>query len=212
MKSFPDIVAKALSVIFYPLFVPAYGVALFCYAHSVQVAPLAPAWVLIAVLGTLVLTCLLPVSAIGLMIRRGDVSDMQITNARERTIPFLYTVTGFGFWCYLMIAILQAPVYLAYIAVGATIAIALVAVINLRWKISAHLTGFGGLTGGIFSYCLGIGVMPAWSAILGLFALALAIMYARLHLDAHTPAQVCAGWLLGLVCTFIPYCIYTYVA
>lgn len=212
MNKIPDIAAKALSVLLYPLFVPTYGVALFCYAYSIQVIPLAPVWILIAILGTLLLTCILPVTAIWILMRRGEVTDMQIENAKERTMPFIYTVMGFAFWCYLMTAVLQAPVYIAYVAVGATCAIALVAVINHWWKISAHLTGFGGLTGGLMSYCLGIGAIPTWGTLTAWFVAALLLMYARLHLKAHTPAQVCAGWLLGLACTFLPYCIYCYAA
>jgi len=210
LKRAIDIVSKALSILFYPLFVPTYGVALFCYAYSLHVMPLVWVWVFVAILGTLVLTCILPITAIWILMKRGGVKDLQIENARERTMPLLYTILGFFFWSYLVIGVLQAPRYIGFVAVGATTAIALVALINLEWKISAHLTGFGGLVGGLMSYCLGIGAIPTWGTITLWFGLSLALMYARLHLNAHTPAQVCAGWLLGLSCTFLPYCIYFY--
>ena len=211
MDKIVDIIAKVLSVILYPLFVPTYGVALFCYAYSTHVIPLHWIWILIAILGTFIMTCVLPITAIWILMKQGKVADLQIENARERTMPFIYTILGFGFWNYLMIAVLHAPIFLSFISVGATCAILLVALINLRWKISAHLTGFGGLVGGLMCYCLGIGAVPTWGTILGWFALSLILMCARLRLNAHTPAQVCAGWLLGLSCTFLPYCIYSYV-
>ena len=206
------ITAKVLSVLLYPLFVPTYGVALFCYAYSQHVMPLAWIWIVVAVLGTLLLACLLPITAIWILMKRGEVSDLQIENARERTMPFIYTVIGFGFWSYLLIAILRAPLFISFVAVGATTAIAIVALINHRWKISAHLTGFGGLFGGLMTYCLGIGALPPWGTLSVWFLISLALMYARLHLQAHTPAQVCAGWLLGMACCFLPYCIYCYAA
>ena len=212
MNQWIDIIAKALSVLLYPLFVPTYGVALFCYAYSIHVAPLASLWILVAILGTLMLTCVLPITAIWILMKRGEVSDLQIENARERTMPFIDTIFGFACWSYLMIAILHAPLFLSFIAVGATTAISLVALINIRWKISAHLTGFGGLVGGLMSYCLGLGAIPTWGTITIWFVISLALMFARLRLNAHTPAQVCAGWLLGMSCTFLPYCIYNYVA
>ena len=59
MQRIADIAAQALSILLYPLFVPTYGVALFCYAFHTQVVPLPAVWVLIAVLGTLLLTCIL---------------------------------------------------------------------------------------------------------------------------------------------------------
>ena len=207
-----NIVSKALSVLLYPLFVPTYGVALFCYAYSTHVLPLPAIWTLVAILGTLLLTCILPITAIWILMRKGKVTDLQIENAGERTMPFVYTIMGFAFWCYLLISVLHAPLFLSFIAVGATMALGLVAFINLRWKISAHLTGFGGLLGGLMTYCLGICAVPTWGTMSLWFALSLALMYARLSLQAHTPAQVCAGWLLGMSCTFLPYCIFVYVA
>jgi len=210
MNRLLDIVAKALSILLYPLFVPTYGVALFCYAYSLHADTLPWVWTLIAILGTLLFTCILPVTSIWILMRRGQVSSMQIENARERTMPFLYTIVGFGFWCYLMINILQAPLFMGFITIGATVAIGLVALINRHWKISAHLTGFGGLFGGLMTYCLALGAIPTWGTFALWLSISLILMYARLRLNAHTPAQVCAGWLLGLACTFLPYCIYAY--
>ena len=211
MNSVADSIAKALSVLLYPLFVPTYGVALFCYAFHIHVLPLPVAWYLIAIIGTLLLTCVLPISAIGILIRRGKVKDLQIADARERTIPYLYTILGFGFWSYLMISVLHAPLYIGLVTVGATIGISLVAFINRWWKISAHLTAFGGLFGGLMSYCLGIGALPTWGTLCLWMSVTLLLMYARVRLNAHTPAQVCAGWLLGISCTFFPYLIASYV-
>ena len=205
-------ISKALSVILYPLFVPTYGIALFCYAYSTQVSPLANIWILIAIIGTLLLTGILPISAIWILIRHGMVSSLQIENSSERTMPYIYTICGFCFWCYLIIAVLKAPLYIALASIGATIAITLVAIINHWWKISAHLTGFGGLLGGLMSYCLGIGAIPTTWLLFVWFGLSLILMCARLRLNAHTPAQVATGWLLGIICTFMPYCIYSYAA
>ena len=207
-----DILAQIISVIFYPLFVPTYGIALFCSAYSMHVQPIAWVWAVIAIIGTLLLTCILPLSAIGIMMLKGKVKDMQIENSKERTIPYLYTKIVFGFWSYLMIAILHAPLYIGWVCIGATIAIALIAIINHFWKISAHLTGIGGLIGGLISYSLGIGAIPTWSMLCIWLAGSLVVMFARLRLNAHTGAQVSAGWLLGIISTAIPYCIASYVA
>ena len=207
-----DIIAKFISVVCYPLFIPTYGIALFCYAYSMHVQPLAFIWIVIAILGTLIMTCVLPFSAIGILMLRGKVKNMQIDNAKERTVPYLYSILGFGFWSYLMIGVLHAPRYIGLVTIGATVAIALVAIINHWWKISAHLTGIGGLFGGLLSYCLGIGAIPTWSTFCLWMIGSLVVMFARLRLNAHTGGQVAAGWLLGLLCTFLPFWIALYVA
>lgn len=210
MNRLLDIMAKTLSVLLYPLFVPTYGMIIFCVAFSAHVAPLPSVWTAIAVLGTLLLTCVIPVTAIWIMVRKGEIEDMQIENPEQRTIPYLYAALGFCFWCYLVFSVLKAPVFLSFIAAGATAAIALVALINRGWKISAHLTGMGGLTGGLITYCLGIGAIPTGMTLVLWLALSWLLMMARIRLNAHTPAQVSAGWLLGITCTFLPYCIYSY--
>lgn len=204
MRSFADIAAKALSTLLYPLFVPTYGVALFCYALTERTQALPLVWSAVAVIGTFILTCILPVTSIWILIRQGKVKDLEIADAGERTMPYIYTLLGFGFWSYLMISILHAPLFLGLVTVGAAVAIGLIAFINRRWKISAHLTGMGGLFGGFMSYCLGVGIFPGWGMISLWLCITLALMYARVHLNAHTPAQVCAGWLLGIACTFLP--------
>lgn len=211
MNLIANIVAQALSILLYPLFIPTYGVALFCYAFSIHVLPLPWVWSLVAVIGTFLFTCILPLSAIGIMIRRGKVKDLEIAEASQRTMPYAYTAVSFAFWCYLLISILKVPVYIAYVAVGATVAIGLIALINRYWKISAHLTALGGLFGGMMAYCLGIGAIPTRGTLALWLALSLLLMFARVRLDAHTPAQVCTGWLMGISCTFIPYCIAHYV-
>ena len=211
MRRLLDIVAQSLSIGLYPLFVPTYGIALFCYAYASRVVSMPALWVIVAIVGTFLLTCLLPATAIWLLIRQGRVSSMQIYNAQERKMPYLYATIGFGFWSYLLIAILHVPIYIGLVAIGATVAIGIVSLINRRWKISAHLTGFGGLIGGLMSYCLGVGLFPAWPMLLLWLGITWLLMGARLYLNAHTPAQVAAGWLLGLSCTFIPYALLTYV-
>ena len=205
------IVAKTLSILLHPLFIPTYGIALFCYA-IMRLTPMPLVWSLVQIIGTLMLTCILPITAIWILIRRGVVTDLQMEDGGERTMPYIYSAVSFCFWSYLMASILHAPLFLSFIAIGATVAITLVAVINHWWKISAHLTGLGGLVGGIFCYCLGIGAIPTWSTIGIWLALSLLLMYSRLYLNAHTPAQVSAGWLTGFACTFLPYCIYSYAA
>ena len=194
-----------MSVVLYPLFVPTYGIALFCYAMSHRIAAMPIIWTVLVIMGTFLLTCVIPISAIWLMVKAGKVSSMQIEDSSERTIPYIYSAVGFGCWAYLLIVILHTPTHIGLVAVGGTVAIGLVALINRVWKISAHLTGFGGLVGGWFSFCLGSGIIPTWGAVMTWFIITLSLMYARLYLQAHTSGQVIAGWLLGIVCTSLPY-------
>jgi membrane-associated phospholipid phosphatase len=138
------------------------------------------------------------------------VVDLYITNPAERTVPYLYTAVGFGFWCYLLTSVLRAPIFIDVVAIGATLALIGLLLINRRWKISAHLTGMGGLVGGVMSHSLATQQTMLWLPLV-LMVLSLLLMYARIYLRAHDPLQVIAGFLFGLGMTFIPNMIISYV-
>ena len=147
--------AQGLSYVLYPLFIPTYGMVLFCATMvplSGDQLPLS-AW-LVSVGTTFILTALIPITAIMIRVRRGKVTDLYITDPAQRTVPYLYTSVGFGFWCYLLAKVLQAPLFIDLVAIGATLALIGVMLINRRWKISAHLTAMGGLVGGVMSHSL----------------------------------------------------------
>jgi membrane-associated phospholipid phosphatase len=116
---------------------------------------------------------------------------------------------AYVFWAYFVHQVLHLPILILLIAIGATLALVAVTVINHWWKISAHLTGVGGLLGGICSFALYYGYLPITLIIITLMW-ALILMYARLYLHAHTALQVVCGLLLGLLCTFIPNLILSY--
>lgn len=196
-------IAKVLSVIMYPLLIPTYGMILFYIGFTLQMFPLPTHYWMVLIFGTLFFTGLLPLSLILIMIKRGHIKDIYITEPNERTMPYVYTSMGFAFWTYFLYAVCQAPTFIVLVALGATVAIGLVALINLKWKVSAHLTALGGLLGGVCSFCLYCSTLPQWLIIL-LLVINFVAMCARLKLNAHTPLQLVAGFLLGLLCTFIP--------
>jgi len=67
--------------------------------------------------------------------------------------------------------------------------------INLKWKISIHASGITGPATFLF-YSFGMIAIP-------FFLLVLPVGWARLRLNAHTPAQVLAGATLTVAITWI---------
>lgn len=210
-KRILTILSRILSVVCHPLFMPTYGVLLFCASFSAQRGMLPTAYWLIAALGTLTLTAIIPLSVIVIQLLRGSVSSLEIRNASERTSVYVYTIVCYVFWCYFLLNVLHAPEVLFVIGLSATVALLGVTLINLKWKISAHLTGIGGLLGGICGYCFYYALFPPVGLVCGLLGVALLLMYARLYIDAHTPLQVVTGLIYGLSFTFIPCAIYSFI-
>ena len=203
MHTILNILSKTLSIVCYPLFIPSYGMALYMWAmlHSTPTLPSIYVW--LNIISTFVLTAFIPIVLIIILWRQGRVSSLHITNPKERTIPYLYSTACFGFWCYFVSNTTHLPKVWLFIALGATVALLAVTFINRWWKISAHLTSMGGLLGGLISMGLYYNIVPT-SLVIALLVLSLLLMYARLYLDAHTPMQVVCGYLLGILCTFIP--------
>ena len=203
------ILAHSLSVLLHPMLMPCYGIALYFLSQQPIISLLPKVYSTISIVGTLVLTLVIPLVLLLFLWRKGYIDSLHIDKAQQRTMPYIYTLVCYGFWTYFLHSTIHMPKCIVWIAVGAIAALLAVAIINRWWKISAHLTGIGGLLGGICSFSLCCATLPI-GLIITVLLLSLLLMYARLYLQAHTPMQVVCGYLLGLVCTFLPNLIMTY--
>jgi membrane-associated phospholipid phosphatase len=80
---------------------------------------------------------------------------------------------------------------------GGGLCILLAAIITIKWQISAHLMGIGGLVGMLISFAYFL-QMPLLVVISGILIVAGLVGFARLQLQAHKPSQVYAGFLSGV--------------
>ena len=191
------------------MLMPVYGIVLFC-AGVVRITPTLPkAYIWLCIGGTIVLTVVIPVLLLLYLKHKGRISSLYLDSQDERTIPYVYTVVCYGFWAYFLRGTMGLPDLMLWVSLGAMIALGIVTVVNRWWKISAHLTGMGGLLGGVCSYALYYSMLPS-SLLVFLLLAALLLMYARIYLEAHTPLQVVCGMLVGLISTFVPTMIMIY--
>lgn len=209
MERWLRILSEAYSIVLYPMLMPAYGIISFC-AGVVQITPTLPkAYIWLCIGGTVVLTLVIPLLLLVYMKYKGRIASLHLDDRNERTTPYIYTVVCYGFWAYFLRGTMGLPDLMLWIALGAMVALGIVTVVNRWWKISAHLTGMGGLLGGVCSYALYYSMLPS-SLLVFLLLAALLLMYARIYLEAHTPLQVVCGMLVGLVSTFVPSMIMIY--
>jgi hypothetical protein len=197
MKFDSLLVSKIISVVFHPLLMPTYG--LFIIFNSGTHFDLIPVegQRLIYIM-VFLSTVVIPVSIIPFLINLKVVSNFSLEKGRERFVPLLITTFSF-FFAYQLISKLSHSLvhFIEMMLLASSILVFVCFLISLRWKISAHLIGIGGLFGAMYFFAV-FYVANISLVIAGLCLSSGFVAYARLHLGAHNPAQVYAGFFAGL--------------
>jgi membrane-associated phospholipid phosphatase len=192
---------KIITLVFQPLLMPTYGMILLMNMDIFTALPTVWRW--IAIVGTFIFTGILPALPIWLMIKKGEVHDIFISKKEERTMPYLFSLLAYSFWTLFMWRTLQFPTFIVAMGISSTVSIFVIVLINLKWKISAHLAGIGALCGAIFGVCYRIAINPFWLLVL-ILSLSALVALARIELKAHTPWQTLAGFLVGFTLVLTP--------
>lgn len=154
------------------------------------------------VLGMVALmTVVFPLTSTLLLRRAGLITDLQLPRREERIAPYLLMLLYLGLTLYLLLRTPLHPIVHGLFT-GIMLSVLITLIITLRWKISAHMVGMGGLIGALFAiqYAHGIPIfMPLIVAIL----LAGLVATSRLITSDHSHGQIHAGALLGGSCTFL---------
>lgn len=192
--------AHWLSVALHPLFMPL--VALWAAFHvDPYVGFFLPQQLRWATLGmVLIMAVLFPLTSVLLLRRAGLVTDLGMSRREERIAPFVMTSIYYAMTYYLMRRSNMDTVVLGLFS-GTLVALLATTLITLRWKISVHMVGAGGLVGTLAGIAdiHGIPVLP-WLA--GSILLAGALGTARLLTGEHDQAQVYAGGALGFLSVY----------
>lgn len=194
------ILAHIISIVLHPFFMAIYGVALlfvytdfqYIFAHQIT-----------KFMGPVVIfSFMIPALSIYFFKRSGYITDYSLQKKEERFLPFL--VTFFSYFV-LFFYFLKAGLYSWFLAALLVPLILLIicSIINIRWKISAHMAGIGGLIGTVFSVCYNIKGQNPYTLFIILTILVGALGVSRIILQRHTPAQVYVGFLVGLVVSYV---------
>jgi membrane-associated phospholipid phosphatase len=144
-------------------------------------------------------TFLFPSLLVFWLYKRKHIESMKLEKLKDRRLPYLFSIISSGF---LTIFFYQRGSQLqpSAIVIGfITVVIVFVAIISLKWQISAHAAGISGILGALFM----LKVRFDETALIWPFFIVLIIsglvLWARLKLNSHSLSQVIAGFLLGLI-------------
>lgn len=191
-----------VSVLFHPLLMPTYlfvagsiGVKGFIYYTG-------DAWFQLLQLFML-LTVALPAVAIMILNRFKLVSGLTLSEQTDRPLPLFITALFYFLAVYLMRAQFMFNLDMLYMLIAIGVVIMLATVISLFWKISAHAIGTSGTLGLLVLLAIGYPENELLEYVVGASAAWGMTSAARLRLQAHTPAQVWVGSIIGLVVTSV---------
>ena len=195
--------ANAISYLLNPLVLPPIAFALIEAHFGGGLA--AVAWTFGV---SLVFFCLVPLTYVAGMVRAGRAESLEVRDRASRLGPFLVGIASYLVGALLLWWTVEGPALPLIVAFAALYPInsAVLLLINLRWKISIHMTSLAGFVGVLLFVALTVwrdlpaGVETALTlATVGpLAALVPLLMWARVRVGAHTVGQVVAGAAFGL--------------
>ncbi len=195
--------ANVLSYFFNPLVLPPVGFGLILWHFGAPGAEIA--WIVGV---ALVFFCLIPLAYVIRMIRRGEAESLEVRRQERRLKPFLVGITSYAVGMVVMATTgTTAVAFLVALALLYPINTAIIVLINLRWKISVHMTSLAGFVSILLFVSLTVwrDLPPATEVVLTavtvapLLVLLPLLMWARVRVEAHSLGQVVAGALFGLI-------------
>ncbi|ULB34046.1 MULTISPECIES: phosphatase PAP2 family protein [Proteiniphilum] len=192
-------ISHVISTIFQPLLMPTYGVLLLFVYTYFGLMYQNHFWQIIT--PVVVFSFVIPSILIFLLYRMKIISDLSLKIRRERIYPYLITVVSYSAMIVFYNRMYMPGWFLMMLAASVAIMIFAI-IITLKWKISAHMFGIGGLIGGAMSISYFVERSNPYYMFMGLFIIAGLVGTSRLILRRHTLSQVIAGFLLGFLVSF----------
>jgi hypothetical protein len=196
-----NIIAKGISYLFHPLIIPTIGcIAIFNSGFYLDYLPYSVKNSVYIIV--FILTFLLPTMIIPALYFQRLISSINMDKKEERLLPMMIVVIMYGLSYYFMHRAGFPPLLLNFL-IGCISTIVISLLITIKWKISLHTAGLGGLTALIFflifSYSLNLDLY---------FSLAILISgltgTARMITGSHKPLQIYAGFFVGFLSVMIP--------
>lgn len=192
-------VAKVTSWVLTPFSIPFLAFLILFLFSYLRIMPLNFKLIVLGIVYCF--TILMPTITIFLFRKINGFASEDMSDRKKRYIPFILTITSYAF-CLLMMHRLNIPWYMTGIILAALVVQVISVIVNLKWKLSEHMAGMGGIIGGLISFSALFGYNPvSW---LCLFIFIAGILgSARIILEHHTLGEVLCGFITGFVCSLV---------
>ncbi|TXE13992.1 PA-phosphatase [Algoriphagus aquimarinus] len=196
------IISLIVSVLLQPLVIPTlvFGLVLFVVpeATSIPDSFKGSLFYLIA-LSTLVIPM---VTVFGLRLS-GTLKSVHMAELKDRAIPFSVTSIYYILTVYFLYQKKEFDPILWQVLGVITLAILVLTIVTFFWKMSAHMTGMGGLLAAVLVLGLKFPNFQPLYPLLGSLVLTGLVGTVRLYLNAHKPVELYVGLIFGFSTCFI---------
>lgn len=194
-------IAILISVILQPLVVPTlvFLLILFSVPESSSIHESLKQGIIFMVFLS---TALIPmITIVGLRLA-GTLKSLHMATLKERAIPFTITSLYYLLTVYFIKQETRLDPVLWQALALITIAIVGLTLVTFFWKMSAHMTGMGGLIAAVVVLGLKFPNFHVLYPLLGAMILTGIVATARLYLSAHKPIEVYVGLFFGFCLCF----------
>lgn len=191
--------AKVISGILTPFSIPFLAfLVLFLFSY-LRIMPLKYKLIVLGIVYCF--TIMMPTITIFLFRKINGFARHEMSERKKRYVPILLTIISYVF-CLLMMRKLNIPWYMMGIILASLVVLIICIIVNLKWKLSEHMAGMGGVVGGLISFSALFSYNPVWWLCLFILV-AGALGSARIILRHHTLGEVLAGFVTGFCCSVL---------
>ncbi len=200
--SFSTVLAKIISYIFHPLFLPTYIFFWVFMRFPYEFAGITPMLLFARKITVFWMTAFFPAFAVFLLWRLKFIESILIKQSKERIVPYIISMIFYWWMWYLSRNFTDQPLVLKFFFFGIFLSTVFGLILNSFFKISMHAMGVGGLLAFMLIACfyyqsyLGVDI-AILTIITGL------VCTSRLLLSDHDNFEVYTGLLVGVLCQLI---------
>lgn len=196
------LLAKIVSYIFHPLFIPTYIFFWLTYRFPNEFAGITPMTMFARKFGVFWMSAFFPAFSVFLLWRLKFIESIYLRTQKERIVPYIITMIFYWWLWYLSRSFTDQPEVLRFFFFGIMLNTVIGLISNNFMKISMHAMGAGSAVIFVILTALYYKVYTGPDIIAAIFIAGI-ICTARLLLSEHDDKEIYAGLLVGVLCQLI---------
>ncbi len=198
------LIAKLVSYVLHPLFIPVYLAAYVIYVHPYAFAVLDEKQKLIRLVSIFVITAFFPAVTVLLLWRLKFSDSIFLRTQKERIIPYVTSVIYF-FWAFYVSKNLPgSPPVITFLFLGIFLSTSAALMANSYFKISLHALGVGGAAAYMILLSMASSQPMGLPIVIATIAAGV-VCTSRLIVSDHRPYDIYWGLLIGAVSQWVAY-------